>query len=693
MADHGRDVYCTLVLSDSYLPGATVLAHSLRDNGTTKKLAVLVTPDSLQPSTLDQLKKLYDQVIPVERITNKTPTNLYLMGRPDLNATFTKVALWRQDQFRRIVYLDADVVALRAPDELFDLDVPFAAAPDVGWPDCFNSGVLVLQPNLGDYYALLALAQRGISFDGADQGLLNMHFRNYHRLSFNYNCTPSGHYQYVPAYRHFQSSISMVHYIGSEKPWLMGREIKSNTGVYEELLGRWWAVYDRHYRATQTGQTQEASRAVQQHVKGELENPVHGLSSAPSYDDPKSEPSDTKEKPPSKKVSEEKLNPVIPAAAAPAPAPAPKAPFSAPMSSWDPARAPPPAESEPEAANFPSQTYNMSSDQELFRPPSSYPQPPKDMWYEVPQQHEAPKPIFPWEAHAPPPTRVFAEEREPSPEPFSEPEPSATEDESSVADYSDPTTPTAQLSSPEPWEAYTRTNAWDDMPGIERYVSGLQQSRKAKLQTLQNLLAANEAVLGSPGEGPEGSGKRPSIRLTDFPTEIERPSLPVTPAPIRRPSFWGEERDEEGQLPAAEGVPRQEDWDPVAKLEELSRRQSDVLPKILSPPLPTSPSGGPIPDRKLPSSSAPVPARVTSPPVRSPQERVGGVTISQLGVGVPLSGGASPHGIASPPPGQTTTPTPTATRSAVVEGGPNGRSGRTVGDERRPSGAVQLGFI
>jgi hypothetical protein len=36
--------------------------------------------------------------------------------------------------------------------------------------------------------------------------------------------------------------------------------------------------------------------------------------------------------------------------------------------------------------------------------------------------------------------------------------------------------------------------------------------------------------------------------------------LPVTPAPVRRPSFWGDERDEEGELPAAEGVPAQEEW-------------------------------------------------------------------------------------------------------------------------------------
>ena len=171
------------------------------------------------------------------------------MNRPDLASTFTKIALWRQVQFSHIVYLDADIVILRAPDELFNLSHTFAAVPDVGWPDCFNSGVLSLKPNLGDYYALLALAQRGISFDGADQGLLNTHFRDWERLSFTYNCTPSANYQYVPAYRHFQSSIKTLHYIGSEKPWTVGsRQVSGAGGVHEELVGRWWAVYDKHYR-------------------------------------------------------------------------------------------------------------------------------------------------------------------------------------------------------------------------------------------------------------------------------------------------------------------------------------------------------------------------------------------------------------------------------------------------------------
>lgn len=183
------------------------------------------------------------------RIRNDKPANLYLMNRADLHSAFTKINLWKQTQFSRIVYIDADVVAYRAPDELFDLPHAFAASPDIGWPDIFNTGVMALTPNNGDYHAMMAMAERGISFDGADQGLLNIHFKNnFHRLPFTYNVTPSAHYQYLPAYRHFQSSINMVHFIGPDKPWRAGRSASYGSAAYDEMVGRWWAVYDRHYR-------------------------------------------------------------------------------------------------------------------------------------------------------------------------------------------------------------------------------------------------------------------------------------------------------------------------------------------------------------------------------------------------------------------------------------------------------------
>lgn len=209
------------------------------------------------------------------------------MGRPDLSFAFTKIALWRQTQFRKIVYIDADIVALRAMDELFDLDVPFAAAPDVGWPDAFNSGLMVINPNMGDYWALQTLAATGDSFDGADQGLLNQYYenRNWHRLSFTYNTTPNAQYQWEPAYRYYKRNISAVHFIGKDKPWVR-RSGSSGPGVYNELLARWWAVHDRHLRSDTTPTSSQghgsqggvsggpSSKTVHQHVQGEKANTV-----------------------------------------------------------------------------------------------------------------------------------------------------------------------------------------------------------------------------------------------------------------------------------------------------------------------------------------------------------------------------------------------------------------------------------
>lgn len=224
------------------------------------------------------------------------------MGRGDLHSAFTKITLWKQLQFRKIVYVDADMVALRAPDELFDIPHAFSAAPDIGWPDIFNTGLMVLTPNMGDYYALLAMAQRGISFDGADQGLLNMHFKHtFNRISFTYNVTPSAHYQYLPAYRHFQSSVSMAHFIGHDKPWTQGREANKGSTPYDEMVGRWWAVYDRHFResvctsepstpaaATSPPQSVESfgqgsSTIVHYHTKGEFQPVIPVVSVTPAH--------------------------------------------------------------------------------------------------------------------------------------------------------------------------------------------------------------------------------------------------------------------------------------------------------------------------------------------------------------------------------------------------------------------------
>ncbi|KAK4691976.1 hypothetical protein P7C71_g5140, partial [Lecanoromycetidae sp. Uapishka_2] len=340
------------------------------------------------------------------------------------------------------------------------------------------------------------------------------------------------------------------------------------------------------------------SRTVQQYVKGESTSTDYGLSSVgPEADELKepeapvhtTEPLLTEKAEPAEELQKGDVDPT------------PTSQVRRFSVDWDPIHQAPPANSRPEAANFPDQQYSMSTDQRLFQAPKN-PEPPKGMYYEVPSTppvFERPKPIFPWEATAPKPTRIFAEDPLAAP---SNTTPSVTtDDDDDQTVTASPPTPTGPTVTSIP---YQRTNAWDEVPEIERYISNLPQNRRGKVQVLLNNIAnqPNSESVSSSGleDAPPGRDRRPSMKLTDFPTELERPSLPVTPAPVRRPSFWGSERNAEGDLPGAEGVPEQSEWDPIAKLQELSRKQSEVLAQG-----PSSPSTArSIPDRELPGSAS-----------------------------------------------------------------------------------------
>ena len=198
----------------------------------------------------------------------------------------------------------------------------------------------------------------------------------------------------------------------------------------------------------------------------------------------------------------------------------------------------------------------MSQNTQLFQPPKSYPDAPKDMYYEVPATQPAAEmlsPIFPWEAYAPRPTRVFLDEAsEPDAVPLPSLSPPGSGDSHDAGD--DSVLSEMPRMSRDLWHTYIRSNVWDEVPEIERYIQAIQKPRRAKVQVISGPGSAGKEGLTSHGPG------WPSMRLTNFPTESERPSLPVTPAPIRKSNFWIGKRNEYGDLPAAEGVPEQEEW-------------------------------------------------------------------------------------------------------------------------------------
>ncbi|XP_053808083.1 glycogenin-1 isoform X4 [Vidua macroura] len=202
MADQS---FVTLATNDSYVKGALVLGSSLQQYRTTRKLTALITP---QVSDLMRkvLEKVFDEVILVNVLDSGDSAHLALMKRPELGVTLTKLHCWELTQFSKCVFMDADTMVLSNIDELFERE-ELSAAPDPGWPDCFNSGVFVYRPSIETYSQLLQFATEKGSFDGADQGLLNTFFSSWattdmsKHLPFIYNLSSTSVYSYLPAFK------------------------------------------------------------------------------------------------------------------------------------------------------------------------------------------------------------------------------------------------------------------------------------------------------------------------------------------------------------------------------------------------------------------------------------------------------------------------------------------------------------
>ncbi|KAG7099585.1 hypothetical protein E1B28_001415 [Marasmius oreades] len=260
--------FVTLVTSDSYLPGALTLAAALQDihpfplvhPEVSFQTVCLVTPETVDVSTIKLLRRAFNIVVGVEVIIQEVDKGLQLLGRPDLSTALTKLHVFRLTQYTKIIFLDADVLPIRPISHLFTLSHEFSAVPDVGWPDIFNSGVMVLSPGEEKFHDIQQLLQSKGSWDGADQGLLNeWRGNNWNRISFTYNTTPTAVYTYAPAYERFGSKISAIHFIGPNKPWdlIPNRppfqstsqpEVPQRAYDYNSLLDRWFAVYDKYYR-------------------------------------------------------------------------------------------------------------------------------------------------------------------------------------------------------------------------------------------------------------------------------------------------------------------------------------------------------------------------------------------------------------------------------------------------------------
>ena len=123
-----RFAYVTFVMmNDSYVPGALLLAYGLRRQWTEADLVCLVTPE-VTADARDALAVLYDHVVEVETVCVPHKRSHQRRDRPFWFTRQNALRLGADGDlglsYEKIVVLDADVLPMKWFDHLFTLDAP-----------------------------------------------------------------------------------------------------------------------------------------------------------------------------------------------------------------------------------------------------------------------------------------------------------------------------------------------------------------------------------------------------------------------------------------------------------------------------------------------------------------------------------------------------------------------------------------
>jgi glycogenin glucosyltransferase len=236
------NVFLTVLSSDKYLLGVLALYKSLFNTGTKYPFYVAITNDISKESIAvlenDNINiiKLDSNIQLPEEIKNKNTKS----GYSQWNNTLQKLSIFQLTRFKKIVYLDSDMLILNNIDELFNkkhMSAVVAGALIPGREEwkLLNSGLMVIEPkkNLGTNIAkTIDIVSKNKEYFG-DQDLIQEYYNEWCQnkdlqLSHKYNVFIKDLEFYCKkcnynTKKNNNNSISVVHFVGEKKPWMLSK--------------------------------------------------------------------------------------------------------------------------------------------------------------------------------------------------------------------------------------------------------------------------------------------------------------------------------------------------------------------------------------------------------------------------------------------------------------------------------------
>ena len=223
-----REAYVTLLYGDGdNLLSVRVLGLSLKLSCTKREMVVICTKEASFKSR---------KILENDGWTIKQAETIgcpYTNCSKQVSRTFPKYLIWTLTEYRRVVFLDSDALVYANIDEVFHCG-KFCASYQIS--DLFNTGVLVVKPDLDEYRNLTSNTGMYPSYDTEDQGFLNYYYQNliyapmfntsnphYHeepmRLPAIYNADVGQYYAHTFWYYPLEPFKILHHTLGPIKPW------------------------------------------------------------------------------------------------------------------------------------------------------------------------------------------------------------------------------------------------------------------------------------------------------------------------------------------------------------------------------------------------------------------------------------------------------------------------------------------
>lgn len=185
------NAYISYICNDAYLDGSIALIKSLRYHKCSNDIVIMVTKDVSKKSR-QILLKLEVILIDIEEIHYKGKLSHLIEDRYGKQNNswmmFTKLNIWKQSQYHKLLYIDADTVVLNNTDFIFNINEQFSAVLGGSKYHKYHgieAGVLLLHPSI-DIYNKLIDAMNSDNYDlrMSDQTLINDFFLKHDKINY-----------------------------------------------------------------------------------------------------------------------------------------------------------------------------------------------------------------------------------------------------------------------------------------------------------------------------------------------------------------------------------------------------------------------------------------------------------------------------------------------------------------------------